>query len=119
MVTVDNTPLLMNRIVRNEFVYETFETKSISGIVSDIVTPNKDTIKSVEVFLGDILTQIVVIEDYVKIMVPFWYKNKICGLCGDFNTERVDEFKLPNDKVADSLTSFISAYSSDKCYTRM
>ena len=69
-VTVDSEEVEWVHETVNEFKYDLFSTEGISGIVADIRTPETDTtIKSLELYLNDILTQIVVVEDYVKIMV--------------------------------------------------
>ena len=35
-------------------------------------------------------------ESYVSVSLPEHYKNKVCGLCGNYNGDPKDEFILPN-----------------------
>ena len=35
-------------------------------------------------------------DSYVSVALPQHYKNKVCGLCGNFNDDVKDEFTLPN-----------------------
>lgn len=118
-IKVDSTLLPLKKETVEEFVYEMFEDDLISGVVLEVETPEEKKVKELHLNLRDIFTKIVLVEKYVKIEVPFWYKNKICGLCGDFNTEQIMEYKLPNLTVAPDMKSFIEAYSSDKCETKL
>jgi hypothetical protein len=54
-------------------------------------------------------------HDLVSVKLPFWHKNRVCGLCGDFNGEPKEEFQLPSQKPAETLQHFISAYSDKQC----
>ncbi|XP_069394027.1 IgGFc-binding protein isoform X1 [Paralichthys olivaceus] len=43
---------------------------------------------------------------HVTVTVPGNYRNKVCGLCGNFNGDRKDDFQMPNHKIAESVNLF-------------
>ncbi|CAH2318245.1 c-binding -like [Pelobates cultripes] len=53
----------------------------------------------------------------VKITVPGAYQGATCGLCGDFNDQNNDEFRLPSGVLSNNLEEFGAAWStnSDGC----
>ncbi|TSO05462.1 IgGFc-binding protein [Bagarius yarrelli] len=46
----------------------------------------------------------------VTITVPSSYAGKTCGLCGNFNGNKNDEFLLPNGKETKDLKTFVDAF---------
>lgn len=47
---------------------------------------------------------------HVTITVPSSYAGKICGLCGNFNGNKNDEYLLPNGKETKDIKQFVSAW---------
>lgn len=47
---------------------------------------------------------------HVTITLPSSYAGKTCGLCGNFNGNKNDEFLLPNGKETKELKTFVSAW---------
>uniref|UniRef100_H9GN41 VWFD domain-containing protein n=1 Tax=Anolis carolinensis TaxID=28377 RepID=H9GN41_ANOCA len=43
---------------------------------------------------------------YLLIYIPTTYQGHICGLCGNFNGDRTDEFQLPSEMSAQNVTEF-------------
>ncbi|XP_078511515.1 IgGFc-binding protein-like [Lissotriton helveticus] len=48
--------------------------------------------------------------DYVQVKVPTTYKEKMCGLCGNFNDDPSDDFLLPNGKTSKNVDEFCAAW---------
>ncbi|KAJ6663498.1 hypothetical protein lerEdw1_009577 [Lerista edwardsae] len=46
----------------------------------------------------------------VRVTVPGSYRKQMCGLCGNYNGQKDDEFLLPNGKVASDVAAFGSAW---------
>ncbi|XP_072317584.1 IgGFc-binding protein-like [Eucyclogobius newberryi] len=42
----------------------------------------------------------------VTVTVPGNYRDKVCGLCGNFNGKPKDDFKMPNEKLTDNVNTF-------------
>uniref|UniRef100_A0A8C5R268 VWFD domain-containing protein n=1 Tax=Leptobrachium leishanense TaxID=445787 RepID=A0A8C5R268_9ANUR len=53
----------------------------------------------------------------VKVAVPGDYKGATCGLCGDFNDQDNDDFRLPGGQLSGDVDEFGAAWStsSDEC----
>lgn len=47
---------------------------------------------------------------HVTITVPGNYMGKTCGLCGNFNQDKVDEFQLPDGDVTQDILAFGAAW---------
>ncbi|XP_069057214.1 IgGFc-binding protein-like [Pleurodeles waltl] len=47
---------------------------------------------------------------YVQVKVPTTYKEKMCGLCGNFNDDPSDDFLLPNGKSSTNVSEFFAAW---------
>ncbi|XP_067399060.1 IgGFc-binding protein-like [Emydura macquarii macquarii] len=47
---------------------------------------------------------------YVTIAIPETYSGLLCGLGGDFNGNRSDDFRMPNGTVAPTLVSFVNSW---------
>lgn len=45
-------------------------------------------------------------SQYILVIVPSTYQGKVCGLCGNFNGERRDEFQLPDGSSTSNVTTF-------------
>eukprot|EP00061_Rhincodon_typus_P006290 g26781.t1 len=43
---------------------------------------------------------------FVKITVPSSYNNQMCGLCGDFNGDYIDDYQKPDGALAVNDTVF-------------
>lgn len=43
---------------------------------------------------------------YVEVIVPSSYKNKMCGLCGNYNKHPNDDFRLPSNGVTSNIDTF-------------
>lgn len=46
----------------------------------------------------------------VTVTVPGNYKGKTCGLCGNFNDNKTDEFELPDGKLSKNIKTFGAAW---------
>nr|XP_040022015.1 IgGFc-binding protein isoform X1 [Gasterosteus aculeatus aculeatus] len=42
----------------------------------------------------------------VTVTVPGNYRGKVCGLCGNFNGEKKDDFQMPNRQLSDNVNVF-------------
>lgn len=49
---------------------------------------------------------------YVRISVPYNYQNATCGLCGNFNNHRADDFQTRQGQVVNSDVEFASSWQS-------
>ncbi|KAL2080287.1 hypothetical protein ACEWY4_024080 [Coilia grayii] len=47
---------------------------------------------------------------HVTVTVPGNYRDKTCGLCGNFNGNKNDEFQLPDGKLTKDVTAFGAAW---------
>ncbi|XP_041932210.1 IgGFc-binding protein-like [Alosa sapidissima] len=47
---------------------------------------------------------------HVTVTVPGNYRDKTCGLCGNFNGNKNDEFQLPDGKLTKDVTTFGAAW---------
>lgn len=43
---------------------------------------------------------------HVTVEVPGNYRNKVCGLCGNFNDNRNDDFQLSNKQITNQVNTF-------------
>lgn len=43
---------------------------------------------------------------HVTVTVPGNYRGKVCGLCGNFNDNKKDDFQLPDNKVTKNVNKF-------------
>ncbi|XP_068097892.1 IgGFc-binding protein-like [Hyperolius riggenbachi] len=50
----------------------------------------------------------------VMIKLPGVYQGSVCGLCGDFNGQPADDFRLPSGKVSASAEEFVEGWSADE-----
>lgn len=50
---------------------------------------------------------------YVEVIVPSSYKYKMCGLCGNYNKQKHDDFRLPNDAVTSDIDHFGKSWVVD------
>ncbi|XP_051874623.1 zonadhesin-like [Pristis pectinata] len=48
----------------------------------------------------------------LEISLPNSYYSKVCGLCGDYNGQQVDEFRMPNGHIAPSANHFGNSWQS-------
>ncbi|XP_059841964.1 zonadhesin-like [Hypanus sabinus] len=48
----------------------------------------------------------------LEISLPNSYYSKVCGLCGDYNGQQVDEFRMPNGQIASSASHFGNSWQS-------
>ncbi|KAJ7304151.1 hypothetical protein JRQ81_011680, partial [Phrynocephalus forsythii] len=53
---------------------------------------------------------------YVLVDLPATYQGHVCGLCGNFNGDRTDEFQLSNERSTQNVTEFGASWkvSSDE-----
>lgn len=51
---------------------------------------------------------------YVEVIVPSTYKNKMCGLCGNYNMRRGDDFQLPGGRKTNNVDQFGKAWAVDQ-----
>lgn len=47
---------------------------------------------------------------HVTVTVPTSYAGKTCGLCGNFNGDKNDDFQLPDGKLVKDITTFGAAW---------
>ncbi|XP_060629823.2 vitellogenin-2-like [Anolis sagrei] len=54
-----------------------------------------------------------------KIQVPFWMTGKTCGLCGRYDAEYEQEYKMPSGYIAENAMSFVQSWTvpDDSCAT--
>lgn len=50
----------------------------------------------------------------VQITVPFDYSNKTCGLCGNFNLQRGDDFRKPDGTNAENPSAFVESWQTER-----
>ncbi|KAM5132243.1 IgGFc-binding protein-like [Mantella aurantiaca] len=50
----------------------------------------------------------------IHITVPGAYQAAMCGLCGDFNGQAGDDFRLPSGQLSASAEEFVAAWNADK-----
>lgn len=50
----------------------------------------------------------------VQITVPFAYSNKTCGLCGNFNGQRGDDFHKPDGTNAENPSAFAESWQTER-----
>ncbi|XP_041845054.1 IgGFc-binding protein isoform X2 [Melanotaenia boesemani] len=50
---------------------------------------------------------------YVEVIVPSTYQDKMCGLCGNYNTKSNDDFRLPGGKQTNNADEFGKAWVVD------
>ncbi|XP_035492191.1 IgGFc-binding protein [Scophthalmus maximus] len=43
---------------------------------------------------------------HVTVTVPGNYRDKLCGLCGNYNGDKKDDFQMPNRKLANNVNAF-------------
>ncbi|XP_062834151.1 vitellogenin-2 isoform X1 [Anolis carolinensis] len=55
----------------------------------------------------------------LKIQVPFWMTGKTCGICGRYDAEYEQEYKMPNGYIAENAMSFTQSWTvpDDSCAT--
>ncbi|XP_020650736.3 vitellogenin-2 [Pogona vitticeps] len=46
----------------------------------------------------------------LKIQVPFWMSGKNCGICGRYDAEYEQEYKMPNGNIAENAKSFAQSW---------
>uniref|UniRef100_A0A8C8VK49 VWFD domain-containing protein n=1 Tax=Pelusios castaneus TaxID=367368 RepID=A0A8C8VK49_9SAUR len=47
---------------------------------------------------------------YLLVSVPSTYKGHVCGLAGNFNGDKNDDFMLPSGKITQSLSEFVTSW---------
>ncbi|XP_040909680.1 IgGFc-binding protein-like [Toxotes jaculatrix] len=47
---------------------------------------------------------------HITVTVPGNYRGRTCGLCGNFNNDKTDEFQLPDGKVIEDFNAFGAAW---------
>lgn len=50
---------------------------------------------------------------YVEVIVPSTYQGKMCGLCGNYNNKKDDDFRRPGGKPAKTIDDFGKAWAVD------
>ncbi|XP_061110253.1 IgGFc-binding protein-like [Conger conger] len=50
---------------------------------------------------------------YVEVVVPSTYKGRMCGLCGNYNGNSRDDFRLPDGRRVASVDAFGKAWTAD------
>ncbi|XP_015232371.1 PREDICTED: IgGFc-binding protein [Cyprinodon variegatus] len=50
---------------------------------------------------------------YVEVVVPSTYQDRMCGLCGNYNTNGRDDFRLPGGKQTNDIDDFGRAWAVD------
>eukprot|EP00064_Thunnus_orientalis_P003877 superscaffoldBa00000335_g3888 len=52
------------------------------------------------------------VNHYVRISVPYTYQNETCGLCGNFNNDRRDDFRTRQGEVVSSDVVFANSWQA-------
>ncbi|XP_069552328.1 IgGFc-binding protein isoform X1 [Brachyistius frenatus] len=50
---------------------------------------------------------------YVEVIVPSTYQGKMCGLCGNYNKKRGEDYRLPDGKQTNNIDNFGKAWVVD------
>lgn len=50
---------------------------------------------------------------YVEVIVPSSYMHKMCGLCGNYNKRKHDDFRLPNNGLTRNIDAFGKSWVVD------
>ncbi|KAM9309078.1 IgGFc-binding protein [Pholidichthys leucotaenia] len=50
---------------------------------------------------------------YVEVIVPSTYQHKMCGLCGNYNNNKFDDFRLPNGEKTNNIDDFGKSWVVD------
>lgn len=50
---------------------------------------------------------------YVEVIVPSSYQHKMCGLCGNYNKNKNDDFRLPRNSITRDIDAFGKSWVVD------
>ena len=53
----------------------------------------------------------------VELTVPRSFQNRVCGLCGNFNDNSLDDFSTNSRHIMRSIPHFVKRWQVYKCHT--
>ncbi|XP_035683316.1 zonadhesin-like [Branchiostoma floridae] len=112
-ITIDNVTwvicILQRRVVRVNDVTRTLPLSLAGGQIDVKLTGRFVRIELVELC-------VVILYDgrhQVKVEIPRNYQNRLCGLCGNFNGNKNDDYMLPDGSTAPNWNVFGNAWQTD------
>ncbi|XP_078594245.1 kielin/chordin-like protein [Branchiostoma floridae x Branchiostoma japonicum] len=52
----------------------------------------------------------------VDVEIPRNYQYRLCGLCGNFNGDNIDDYRLPNGSITTDLNTFGNSWQTNDPY---
>jgi hypothetical protein len=112
--TSDSYEVKINNLPK-QWADDKIETDDVRIVRVPVKTPEgRDTYK-IELFSKKYMITCELLDQLVSVNMPFWYKNQLTGICGDFNGELKHELKLPNGRIAESISEFVKSQSAKAC----
>jgi hypothetical protein len=112
--TSDSYEVKINNLPK-QWTEDKIETEDVRIVRIPVKTPEGQMTHKVELTSKKHMIKCELFDKLVSVKMPFWYKNQLTGLCGDFNGEPKHELRLPNGKVAESISEFVKSQSDKSC----